>query len=137
MTIIICIDDNGGMTFNNRRQSRDKALLADIAKDVELSGRSLVATPFSQKLLAEADIPCDISDTPFECAGQGQLCFIENLPLSAHLDSIGAVTVYRWNRKYPHDTVLDIDVAANFRHVKTEEFAGNAHEKITKDVYVR
>ena len=31
MTLYLCLDDRGGMLFNNRRQSRDAALLADMA----------------------------------------------------------------------------------------------------------
>lgn len=27
MTIIVCIDDNGGLLFNNRRQSRDRLVI--------------------------------------------------------------------------------------------------------------
>ena len=31
-TLIICIDDNGGMMFNNRRQSRDMYLNEKLIK---------------------------------------------------------------------------------------------------------
>ena len=34
MKIIVCLDDNGGMAFNRRRQSRDRVLIEDIAKTV-------------------------------------------------------------------------------------------------------
>ena len=30
MTIIVCLDDKNGLSFNNRRQSRDKILIEDI-----------------------------------------------------------------------------------------------------------
>ena len=30
MKIIVCLDDNNGMLFNNRRQSRDKTVVEDI-----------------------------------------------------------------------------------------------------------
>ena len=39
MIAIVCIDDNGGMMFNNRRQSRDKLLtekIIDISKESKL-----------------------------------------------------------------------------------------------------
>ena len=32
MKIIVCIDKNNGMMFNNRRQSQDKILIDDIIK---------------------------------------------------------------------------------------------------------
>ena len=56
MKVIVCLDDNGGMTFGGRRQSRDKALLADVANDISASGMPLLATPFSQRLLEEVGI---------------------------------------------------------------------------------
>ena len=31
MKVIVCIDDNGGMLFNKRRQSRDRKVLEDIS----------------------------------------------------------------------------------------------------------
>ena len=49
MKIIVCLDDGGGMTFNKRRQSRDRILLADIKAMTE--GETLFASPFSEKLL--------------------------------------------------------------------------------------
>ena len=30
MKLIVCIDDNGGVAFNHRRQSRDRFLIDDI-----------------------------------------------------------------------------------------------------------
>ena len=51
MNVIICLDDNNGMLFNNRRQSRDKALLSDVFDN--LRGEKLFITLFSEKLMAE------------------------------------------------------------------------------------
>ena len=39
MILVICIDENGGMLFNNRRQSQDKILrerLLSLVKDSKL-----------------------------------------------------------------------------------------------------
>ena len=30
MTIVLCLDKNGGRSFNNRRQSRDRKLIDDL-----------------------------------------------------------------------------------------------------------
>ena len=137
MKVIVCLDDNGGMTFGGRRQSRDKALLADISSDVNASGEPLLASPFSQRLLAEADISHEICDNPLVCAKEGQLCFIESLPLCEHIDEISELTVYRWNRKYPSDQKIDVDIDARFTLASTSEFKGNAHEKISKLTYAK
>ena len=34
MKVIVCVDDNNGMMFNNRRQSRDRILIEDVVKSV-------------------------------------------------------------------------------------------------------
>ena len=46
--IIVCLDDNGGMLFNNRRQSRDRVVCEDVVKN--LNGEKLFISPFSQIL---------------------------------------------------------------------------------------
>ena len=35
MKIIVCVDDNFGMLFNNRRQSKDQMLLEDMMGKIE------------------------------------------------------------------------------------------------------
>ena len=32
MTVIVCVDDRGGMRFHGRRQSRDRLLCADVLR---------------------------------------------------------------------------------------------------------
>lgn len=49
-------------------------------------------------------------------------------------DRITEVVVYRWNRSYPGDFHLDLDLN-QWRLVQTTEFAGYSHEKITKEIY--
>ena len=34
MTLIVCLDDNLGMMFNRRRQSRDRVLIAELMAHV-------------------------------------------------------------------------------------------------------
>ena len=46
MNIIVCIDDNQGMLFNKRRQSRDVKVLEDIATLTD----TLWISSFSEKL---------------------------------------------------------------------------------------
>lgn len=137
MKVIVCLDDNGGMTFGGRRQSRDKALLADIASDVTASGMPLLASPFSQKLLEEAGVLHVVCDNPLVCAKEGQMCFIENLALCEYVDKISELVVYRWNRKYPSDRKIDVDIDVCFKLTSALDFAGNAHEKISKLVYTK
>jgi hypothetical protein len=56
--------------------------------------------------------------------------------IAPHAARVDAVTVYRWNRHYPSDRKLDLDLSAYKLYTNTE-FAGSSHEKITKEVYVK
>ena len=47
MNIIVCLDDNLGMLFNKRRQSKDRRVLEDIEKFTN----EVLISPFSENLL--------------------------------------------------------------------------------------
>lgn len=135
MTVFVCIDDKGGMTFNNRRQSRDSSVLEDIKR---VSGDRLFATSFSEKLLCAADVRAKITDSPLDEAGEGDFVFIENLPLLPHLERIEKIIIYRWNRHYPSDRRIDVEPTKNgFRLKSRREFVGTSHDMITREDYVR
>lgn len=131
MRVALCIDDYGGMLFNNRRQSRDRILLADLLREAD--GR-LRISPFSAKLLGDA--PAAVGEDYLAAAAQGDLCFVEKDPLTPHADTIDELILYRWNRHYPADVYFDLDLSA-FRLVESTEFVGSSHEKITKERYKR
>ena len=133
MRIALCIDDYGGMTFNNRRQSRDRVLLADLL--AEADGR-LRIHPFSEKLFAGT--PAVVDEAFLATAGEADTCFVESCHLAPHLSRVRELILYRWNEPYPYDFALDIDPArAGFRLAETVDFAGYSHKKITKERYVR
>lgn len=132
MEIIICLDDNNGMLFNNRRQSRDSKLLLDIKNS--LNG-SLTIFPFSEKLVSSAEIPYEIMSGS---ASENTVLFVEDRGIKEFLPVTNKITVYRWNRVYPADMSLDIVLSAEgFRITQTVDFEGTSHEKITKEVYER
>lgn len=132
MRVIICLDDRNGMLFNHRRQSRDREVLKDILKAAE--GNRVWIRPFSQKLFQGAENQVRVSESPLEAAGPGEACFVEELPLAGWEGAIESLTVYRWNRHYPGDFFLDLDLSG-WRLVSRREFPGSSHEKITKEVY--
>lgn len=69
-------------------------------------------------------------------AGTGEFCFVENADISAYLDQIEEICLYKWNRDYPADTYFPVDLGV-WKCVETVEFAGSSHEKITREKYVR
>ena len=129
MTLYICLDDRSGLKFNNRRQSRDSAVLEDIRR---LMTGNLLIDSFSEKLIREAGIPYVL---PPETAED---FFVEDIPSDEILGKTSKLVIYRWNRHYPSDVRWEPDLAGmGFILTETTEFAGTSHEKITREVYER
>ncbi len=134
MKVICCVDSCGGMMFNKRRQSRDIAVISDIEKT--LCGKPLYINAYSEKLFENSAIKLCVLENFLTDAENEDFCFVENVHLAPALDKINEITVYCWNRTYPADFKLDIDIE---EFSKTEEYdlIGKSHEKITKRVYVK
>lgn len=128
MTLYVCLDDKNGMLFNNRRQSRDRAVLEDIRASVP---EILTIDSFSEKFITAAGIPCALGEPV-----PGVHFFLENRSASDLLPMAERIVVYRWNRVYPSDFRFDGDLSG-FTLESTVEFPGSSHEKVTKEVYVR
>lgn len=134
MDAIVCIDERGGMAFNGRRQSQDRALRAHILARTE--GGALWLTPYSKKQF-QSDAPqLRLSDAPWEAAGRGEVCWFETTDPAPWQDAIEQLIVYRWNRVYPSDVRLGIDLS-QWQLCARQEFAGHSHECITEEVYTR
>lgn len=133
MTAAVCIDDRGGMLFNRRRVSRDAVQQEDLVRWCE--GRTLWVAPYSASLFDRW--PVSIDEEFLHKAGAEDVCFVEDRPLGPVLDRIDRVVLYRWNRAYPADLHLDIDIAADFMLKEQTEFAGKSHERITREIYER
>lgn len=132
MKIIVCVDDRLGMMFNHRRQSRDRYLLDDVKGD--LGDAVLRVSPYSEKLISGSGIRYVVADDPFLNADADSIVFVEDKDPLPYLSDIDEITLYRWNRKYPYDVALSIPLS-EFRLMKSYEFNGYSHEKITKDIY--
>ena len=136
MKVIVCLDDKRGMLFNERRQSRDRVLNADVAKMTE--GCRLLVAPYS-KMLFEDICPTLVCDEGFlDIAEDEDFCFVENRALSIYVDKIEQVVIYWWNRRYPTDLFFDLDLEEyGFKRIFVTEFEGSSHEKITKEIFAR
>ena len=136
MTVIVCLEDRGGMLFNRRRLSRDRVLTADAVAFAKAEGKRLSINSFSEKLFEEYSNFITVDENFLD--SDAAVCFVENKALAPHLQRIDRLVIYRWNRTYPFDTAIDIDVStAPWRLLSREEFAGYSHEKITKEIYVK
>lgn len=135
MNLIVCLDDNGGMMFNHRRQSRDRVLNQQILEWTQ--NTKLWMNAYSAKLFADAQAPQVCVDEAFlEKAGAGEYCFLENGSAAAAMQKIEKILVCRWNRVYPTDQKFDLPLQ-EWHMESSWDFAGSSHEKITLEVYVK
>lgn len=130
MKIIACLDDNNGLLFNNRRQSRDRVVIEDILKDCHNS--KLWINNFSKSLFDSPHV--NISEEFLNEACESEYCFIENVNLKPYEKYIDEIILYKWNRVYPTDFYFDINLST-WNLTQVTEFKGNSHERITKEVY--
>ena len=133
MILIVCVDDNYGMGFNHRRQSRDQVVTEEILK---LSTDSkLWVSPYSVSLFPEDSVLSADGDF-LEKAGEYDVCFAECTDVSPWLDRVKEIVLFRWNRKYPSDLKFPYAILKNeWKVVRSKEIPGHSHEKITMEVY--
>ena len=128
LTVAICLDDDFGMTFGGRRQSRDR-VLCEKAIALAENGKFYINS-FSEKLFADFPEPC-VNDDMLSLAADGDICFLENMtPPNEATDLI----VFKWNRRYPGDMHFE-PTKNGFSLVSSEDFEGSSHEKITMEIY--
>lgn len=133
MKLFICIDDQNGMMFNNRRQSRDKVLVSKIFEIV--GGEPLFVLPYSEKLFKENGnvIVCE---NPFLDADENGFCFYEG-----KIDDISTVNelfVFCWNCEYPSDVKFDfLPENEGFSLAESIDFQGSSHDNITLKIFRR
>ncbi len=134
MIIVLCIDDNKGMTFLGKRLSMDRVLTERI-KAVSKNSR-LLMNSYSAKLF-ENNEKLTVCENFLERAGKGDFCFVENCDASAFFDKCEKFIIYQWNRAYPSDVKFTFPLEEKgFRAESVFEFSGYSHEKLTETVYV-
>lgn len=136
MNVILCLDDNNGMMFNHRRQSRDKEVLKDI---ILISRNSrLYMNEYSYKLFKDLSIQNVLVSSEFlQQANEGEYCFVEDRNVLPFCDKIEKLIIYRWNRKYPADFYFDIVLDEVWELTEIKESTGTSHEKIKKEIYIK
>ena len=135
MIAIVCIDDNGGMMFNNRRQSRDSILIDKITEITK--GSKLWLNKYSYSLFEDKNMSNINVDESFVLeAANGEYCFVENVRLKGYEKWIEKLIVFKWNRVYPKDFEFELDLS-KWKLTESSEFQGSSHDKITMEVYVK
>ena len=88
MIAIVCVDDNRGMMFNNRRQSKDAALIKKVMEITK--GKTLWIGSYSFTLFHDSD-NIIVDDKFLSKASVGEYCFIETedlMPYEGKFESI-------------------------------------------------
>lgn len=133
MNLIVAVDNNLGMMFNNRRQSRDERLRERI---LEIVGDNVLYMNFYTLEQFERNKNIVLSKNPMDDGDEDDYCFIENLDVKEKENNFNKIIIYHWNREYPGDKFFNIDLS-NWELISEYEFVGKSHDNIKECVYVR
>lgn len=134
ITVAITVDERMGIAFNKKRQSRDSKLIEDL---VNCADGDIYVTSYSNALFGDYQDKVKVVTDPLSECPDRNVCFIEVTDISAYEDEIEKLIIYRWNRHYPSDKKLDIDLSqSSFALLSSNDFEGSSHEIITRDIYI-
>lgn len=135
MILISCVDEHMGIMFNGRRQSQDSALRERI---VQISSKSkLWMSCYSESQFKENNAShINVSDCFLNEAASGEFCFVEDKHVKKYESSIEIIILYKWNKSYPSDVFFDVDLN-EWKCVRSTDFIGSSHERITEEIYTR
>ena len=136
MTLVVCIDNDRGMTFFGRRQSTDRAVCERIA--AEAADARLLMNVYSASRFRDVGKEITVCADPASEAKDDDVCFIEDADPSVLYGKIDKLIIYRWNKKYPRDrrlTVVPYDEGMRLESIA--DFRGSSHDRITEEIWVR
>ena len=155
MTGIVCLDQEDGLLFNGRRQSRDRVVTEKILSMTK--GKPLWMSAYSRRIFPEDAPVCVAEDLmgklaePAESArkaaeqaesaqkeswqqpGKASFCLIEEA-VDLENETIDEWLVFRWKRVYPADVFLKFP-EDSWEKELIETFAGYSHEEIDLERY--
>lgn len=130
MTLILTVENSLGLSFNNRRLSKDEEIIKNISKLCQ--NNKLYLDEYSKKLFKYKNIEIvKLYNTNFQ---KDDYVFCER-EIPKNLRSPKKLILYKFNRDYPFDNAIDIDLT-NFKLIDTFDFKGKSHEKITREIYI-
>lgn len=135
MRVIVFLDDKNGMLFNKRRQSRDQAVLEEI--QMLCQGKVLWMNEYSFSVYGKMEgVEIRCRQDFLQKAGTGEYALVETDDLEEISKNIEEILIFRWNRLYPSDKKLKLDLSG-WQYTVEKEFSGNSHKKITLEKYVQ
>lgn len=134
MIVIICVDNNGGMLFHHRRQSRDRLLTEDLMN--LFPNETIHIDKFSESLFLEFSDRISVDDSLLKNADANEICFVENIDILPYENKISKLVVYHWNRDYPSDFRCSLDFS-KYALTTSVDFEGSSHQRITREEYIK
>lgn len=130
MKIIVAVDELNGILFNKRRQSQDIKLRNYISQLT--TGSFLFMNSYSAKQFKEHTESIIIVDDDFlNKASESDFCFVEDEILAPYLNKTSTIFLCKWNRVYPSDMQLDIDLTVGWELNSFVDIVGKSHKQIT------
>ena len=92
MKVIVVLDKNLGMAFNNRRQSRGRKLTKNIVEYI--GNEKLYIEKYSEPLFANTTCNYFVVDSPLNIAKESNYCFIERSYIEKFVKDINELVIY-------------------------------------------
>ena len=133
LTLIACVDDAMGMTFNGKRQCKDRVMRERLLS--RLDGVRLWMSEYSARLYGEAEGVCAHASYARRAKNGEAMLAEDSVP---SLRGVDTVILYKWNERYLADTFFPYDLGREgFVLAETADFVGSSHERITEEIYKR
>lgn len=123
------------MLFNNRRLSRDQQVYEDIHS--LLGDGCLWCDTYSLELFKDISANIHLLGKHEVKPTENDFVFIETNGFEDYFASANEIIIYRWDRIYPSDVKLSVELGKKWVLQRTETIAGNSHKVITREVYIR
>lgn len=125
MTVIICVDNNGGILFNGKRQSKDRALRKYLLDIVEKEKCRIAMSSYTYSQFKE-DERKEIIDVKERFSFDEDYIFFEQaIPIS--WEKVNNLILCCWNRDYPADEYFNLPIGVECILQKTEEIVSDSH----------
>ena len=91
---------------------------------------------FSEDLFVDYMDKVMVDDNLFGKIGNEDICFIEDVTLSGMENDISEIILYKWNKKYPQDLGLELDLNC-YELKESVDIQGYSHDVITRENYIK
>lgn len=135
MKLFVCIDNQNGMSFNGRHQSRDRVVIEQILDIIR--DHTLCVAESSLHLFKGLSANIRVIIAPEEVL-EDEYLFVESACTVPDPEHVEQMYVFRWNRDYPSDVKFPVKLfESKFTSLERTEFEGYSHAVIVLEVYSR